>query len=125
MLTKEKAFAVRKDSPPNVPGPITAIQPTSALAAHIAISAPAAAVRAASVDHGGAVSARGAGTPGLNADGGSDAGERAVDARLRVAEEMRKAQRAHIMAQNESARRGTPEPSMTVHQQTVSLCAVL
>ena len=121
LLTKQKALAIGTSSPPNVPHSVSATQPTSAMAAHIAISAPAAAVRAASIDHGGAIPPKRVGTPGINQDRSSDAGDFEVTARLRAAEEMRKAQRAHINAQNESARRGTPEPStMTVQQQIVS-----
>jgi hypothetical protein len=88
----------------------TAIEPTSAMAAHIAISAPAAAVRATADDSRAQQSAGGvqASAPHqvvthyvLPQDGQPTA----VTATLQAAEHMRMAQQAHIDAQNEEFRR--------------------
>ena len=100
------------------------MQPTSAMATRIAISAPAAAVRASSIDaHGqrtaGLLSNDPSGQTGqkdaavLYNQRRADPPETAVTARLQAADAMRRAQQAHIDAQQEEVKRR--------HQQTGSM----
>lgn len=103
-LLAQKASAVSR----------SATQPTSAMATRIAVSAPAEAVRASSVDHTGQRNAAllkapfTAQTAHLSANihtNGSEPPPNAVTAQLQAAERMRKAQQAHIDAQQEEYKR--------------------
>ncbi|ORX35073.1 hypothetical protein BD324DRAFT_116597 [Kockovaella imperatae] len=111
-LTKARKLSVEVDLESVTGPPLSAHPPpSSALAAQIAVSAPAAAVRATSVE-AGRTAARTTFPPmtAIHPPNGIqsqriEAAEDPVQAKLRAAEEMRRAQQAHIEAQNDPNKR--------------------
>ncbi len=110
------------------------MQPTSAMATCIAVSAPAAAVRASSVD---VSSQRTAGLAKLSSmahaaqapvngsthETGFEAPPTAVTAQLQAADAMRQSQQAHIDAQREEYKRSQVQAQNELMNQHVSFVA--
>ena len=104
--------------------PFADLPPTSALATQIAVSAPAVAVRATSVDAGRTASRMGFATMTATSNGHPETAtdhDDPVNAKLRAAEAMKIAQQAHIDAQNEDKRlRSIADARIVTQQSAVS-----
>jgi hypothetical protein len=115
-LTARPKERLLTEGPVNATAPSTAVPPSSAMAARIAISAPAVAVRASSSDPSGQRVAFDRSRNGASTEEGnvivvlpSDGPPSNVTAQLQAAEHMRLSQQMQIDAQNEANRRRQAE----------------